>query len=199
MIKLFEMGDNNMVTLNKEWISLIPEFRRLLARDKGGPGDGSGKYKKQAQREFTYIFLMYDFRSPFENYPDREREQEALRASELTKGKIESDGDIWAAIRMYEKLMEKVSPTLSSWRKMKTTVQTLEDYLENVDMTERTDTGGKVHSIKEIQDGIKGMPSTHKSLIEMEEQVKKEMMDDSGLRGGATKGGDEDPDEDNLN
>lgn len=198
MIKLFEIGDNNMVTLNKEWIGLIPEFRRLLARDKGGPQDGSGRYKKQAMREFTYIFLMYDFRSPLENFSDIEREKEALRMSELTKGKVESDGDIWDAIRMYKKLLEKVSPTLSTWRKMKTTVQTLEDYLENVDLNDRTDTGAKVHSIKEIQDGIKGMPSTHKSLIEMEDQVRKEMMDDSGLRGGATKGGDEDPDEDDY-
>lgn len=194
MIKLFEIGENNMVQLNKEWISLIPEFRKLLARDKGGPGDGSGKYKKQATREFTYIFMMYDFRSPYENFKHEEREAEALRCSELTKGRVESDGDLWAAIRVYQKLLDNSSKILQSYRKMKGTVDHVSDYLETVDLNERTDTGSKVHSIKEVQDAIKNQPTTIKALAEMEEAVKQELEDGSGLRGDATKGYDEDPD-----
>jgi len=36
MVKLFDLGENGKVTLNKEWIAMIPEFQRILAMDKGG-------------------------------------------------------------------------------------------------------------------------------------------------------------------
>lgn len=193
MITLFELGDNNMATLNKEWISLIPEFRKLLARDKGGPADGSGKYKKQAMREFTYIYHMYDFRSVLENYTEEEREAQALEWSDLTKGKVASDGDLWDAIRMYQQLMKKVSPSLQSWRSMKLTAKNTDDYLNTVNLNDRTDAGAKIHSIKEIQDGIKGMPEVWKAVVKMERQVQDEISG-TGLRGDAEKGGDEDPD-----
>lgn len=193
MIKLFELGENQMAVLNKEWISLIPEFRRLLARDKGGPGDGSGKYKKQATREFTYIFLRYDFRSPLENWDVEEREKESLRMADLERGKMESDGDLWEAIRMYEKLQAEASPTLRTLRRLRTSVDDLTTYIDEMDLRERTENGAKVHSPKEKQEAINGMPRTMKTLDEMETQVRAELTDEIGLRGEATKGFDEDP------
>lgn len=198
MIKLFELGENQMADLNKDWISLIPEFRKLLAKDKGGPGDGSGKYKKQAMREFTFIFLMYDFRSPLENYTPEDREEESLKMSGLSKGKMESDGDLWEAIRMYKKLQDNSSKTLQTYRKLKDSTDGLADYIGNMDLYERTETGAKVHSPKEKQEAIIGMPKTMKTLSELEKQVKEEMDGGPGLRGDATKGEDEDydPDED---
>jgi len=196
MIKLFEMGDNYMVSLNKEWISTIPEFRRLLARDKGGPGDGSGKYKKQATREFTYIFHMYDFRSPFENYAEKEREDEALAISGLTKAKVNSDKDLWAAIEKYQERLANSSKTLQGLRSMKYAIDKMYDYLETIDFTERDEKGALVNNPKTIQAIIKDMPSVSKSLNELEELVKQEMEGEVGLRGDAEKGYDEDPEED---
>jgi hypothetical protein len=111
MILLFELQENNMVSLNKEWISTIPQFRRLLARDKGGSGDGSGKYKKQATREFTYIFHLLDFHSPLENYPKEKRKQLALEFADL-KGKqssVDNDAELQDAIEMYQDLLANSS------------------------------------------------------------------------------------------
>lgn len=198
MIKLFELGENSMVNLNKDWISMIPEFRRLLARDKGGPGDGSGKYKKQATRELTYIFLRYDFHSPIENWKDEEREEEALRCSGIERGKMESDGDLWEAIRMYQKLLDESSPTLRVYRELKDSVDDLSSYIHNMNLYERTDTGQKVHAPKEKQDAINGMLKTMKTLKDLEDVVKQELTDGTGLRGEATKGEDEDPDDDDY-
>lgn len=195
MIKLFEVGDNNMALLNKEWISLIPEFRRLLARDKGGPGDGSGKYKKQAQREFTYIFLRYDFRSPYENYKDDKREEESLRCSGLERGRMESDGDLWEAIRMYKLLQNESSVTLQTYRDLRDSVEDLREYIRDMNLHERTEMGAKVHSPKDKQDAINGMLKTMQTLKFLEDAVQQELSGDSGLRGDATKGQDEDPDE----
>lgn len=198
MIELFVIGENNMVDLNKVWISTIPEFRALLARDKGGPGDGSGKYKKQARREFTYIYHMYDFRSPYENFKPKEREEEALRCSELTRGKVQSDGALWDAIKVYEQLMANCALSLQTYRKLKATVTNLENYLENVDLNDRTDNGAKVHSIKEVQDAVRNQAATIESLTKLENAIKQEMKGESGMRGDATKGYDEDPDEEDT-
>lgn len=193
MVELFEMGDNYMVELNKKWISTVPELRRLLARDKGGAGDGSGKYKKQAQREFTYIFHMYDFRSPLENYKPKDREVEALKMSELTKGKVQSDGDLWEAIKRYQELLNNCSKSLQTYRILKDSTDDLVEYIKSMDLTERTETGGKVHSPKEKQDAINGMLKTMETLVKLEEMVRQELSGDSGLRGDAEKGYDEDP------
>lgn len=198
MIELFTVGENNMAELNKPWISMIPEFRRLLARDKGGPGDGSGKYKKQAQREFTYIFLRYDFRSPFENDPEHEREANALRDSGLERGKMESDGELWEAIRKYQALQANQSTTLKTYRLLRESVDDLSEYIRTMNLDDRTDHGAKVHGPKEKQDAINGMPKTMLTLSEMERAVKKEMTGDTGMRGDAIKGYSEDPDEEDL-
>ena len=190
MIKLFEVGESNMATLNKEWISMIPEFKRLLTRDKG-----TGKYKTEAQRDFTYIFLRYDFMSPFENYKETDREVEALKCSGMERGKMEADGDLWDAIRMYQRLQNESSVALQTYRDLKTSVEDLREYIRDMNLHERTETGAKVHSPKEKQDAINGMPKTILTLQEMENTVRAELEGNTGLRGDATKGQDEDPDD----
>ena len=196
MTELFDIGENNMATLNKVWLTMIPEFRRLLARDKGGPGDGSGKYKKQAQREFTFIYLMYDFRSPYENWATHLREEQSLKDAGIERGRMMSDGDLWAAISKYKKLLDEASISLKSYRKHKNSAEDLDNYIEHMDLTERTQGGAKVYSVKEKQEAINGMPKVHETLRKWEQSVKEELSGETGLRGEAEKGEDEDPDED---
>ena len=187
-----------MVTLNKEWLSTVPQFRRLLARDKGGVGDGSGKYKKQATREFTYIFHLLDFHSPLENYPKDKRKQMALEFADL-KGKerdVDNDDELQDAIEIYQELLDNSSTSLQTFRAMKNARNAMDNYLNTVDFTERGDKGILVHSVKQVQDNIIGMPKAQAALDEMEEKVKQEMMDTFEMRGGAEKGYSEDPDDD---
>jgi hypothetical protein len=198
MILLFELKDNNMVGLNKEWISTIPQFRRLLARDKGGAGDGSGKYKKQATREFTYIFHLLDFHSPLENYPKAKRKQMALEFAGLA-GKetdVDNDADLQDAIELYAELLANSSTSLQTLRAMKSARQAMDSYLETVDFSKRDDKGQLVHSVKQVQDNIIGMPKAQAALDDMEEKVKQEMLDTFEMRGGAEKGYGEDPEDD---
>lgn len=197
MILLFELGDNQMVTLNKHWISTIPQFRLLLARDKGGPGDGSGKYKKQATREFTYIFHLLDFHSPLENYPKSKRKQMALEFAGLAdkETKIDNDEELQDAIALYEELLNNSSTSLQTLRSMKRAKLSMNDYLETVDFTEKGDKGQLVHSVAQVQANIIGMPKAQAALDEMEDKVRQEMLDTFEMRGGAEKGVEEDPDE----
>lgn len=188
MTELFTLGDNYMVTLNKTWISTIPEFRAILARDKGGPTDGSGRFKKQATREFTYIFHMYDFRSPFENYKAEERVSEVEEMTGITAGDVEKDEALQAAIARYKDLLDNCSPTLRGLRTLKSAVDKMWDYFEDVDYA--------VADIKKVQDSINNMPKTQETIKKLEDLVKMEMAGDTGMRGDAEKGVEEDPEYD---
>lgn len=198
MILLFELGENNMVSLNKLWISTIPQFRRLLARDKGGPGDGSGKYKKQATREFTYMFHLLDFHSPLENYSKVKRKQMAMEFAGMPdkETELDNDPDLQDAIEMYKELIENSSSSLQTLRAMKYARHAMDEYLETVNFTAKDEQGRLVHSVKIVQDNIIGMPKAQAALDEMEEKVKREMLDTFEMRGGADKGVAEDPDDD---
>src|SRR5690606_41881009 len=118
---------------------------------------------------------MNDFRSPFENYAEKEREDEALAISGLTKAKVNSDKDLWAAIEKYQELLANSSKTLQGLRSMKYAIDKMYDYLETIDFTERDEKGALVNNPKTIQAIIKDMPSVSKSLNELEELVKQEM------------------------
>lgn len=198
MILLFEIGENNMVSLNKVWISTIPQFRRLLARDKGGPGDGSGKYKKQATREFTYIYHLCDFHSPLENYGKIKRKQMALEFSGMAdkESDVDNDPDLQDAIELYKELIANSSSSLQTLRAMKSARQAMDEYLQDIDFNKKDAQDRLVHSVKAVQDNIIGMPKAQAALDEMEDKVKREMLDTFEMRGGAEKGVAEDPDED---
>ena len=198
MIKLFELGENNMVSLDKVWISTVPAFRALLARDKGGPGDGSGKYKKKATREFTYLYHMLDFHSPLEEYPWSERVELALDWAGL-QGKFseyEKDTEFQHAAETYQMMLDNSSKSLQTLRSMRKAVDSMNIFLDSVDFSLTTEKGFLVYDVKKVNDVIIAMPKIQAALEEMEHKVKTEMLDTVEMRGGAAKGVEEDPDED---
>ena len=119
MIELFELGENYTVVLNKPGIYTIPEFKLLLNRDKGGVGDATGRFKKKAIRELTYIYHMYDFRSPFENYKDDERVSEIEAMTQITQKDVDEDPELQDAIKRYKQMVDNCSVMLRGLRIMK--------------------------------------------------------------------------------
>ena len=198
MIKLFELGDNNMVTLNKPWISLVPEFRALLARDKGSAGDGSGKYKKKATREFTLIYLLEDFHSPYEEEEYERRLQFSLEASQITPDKwqdMQTDEEFMYALTKYQDMVAHSSVSLQTLRDMKASKLAMNKFLRNINFADETNSGGLKYDIRKIQDTITNMPKLEMAIQEMEEKVRLEINETLDMRGDAEKGVREDPDE----
>lgn len=197
MIKLFELGDNNMVTLNKPWISLVPEFRALLARDKGSAGDGSGKYKKKATREFTLIYLLEDFHSPYEEEGYDRRLQFSLEAAQITLDKwqdMQTDEEFMYALIKYKDMVNHSSVSLQTLRDMKAAKLSMNTFLRTVNFAQETNTGGLKYDIRKIQDAITHMPKLEEAIAEMEAKVRIEISDTLDMRGDAEKGVREDPD-----
>lgn len=198
MQELFTVGENGMVELNKPWIQLVPEFRALTARDKGGSGDGSGRYKKKATREFTFIFHMLDYKSPLENNP-LERENLARQFATLDEEdvkKLRADEEFMAAYERYEKFIETQSTKLSSLRSLKIAKARMDHHIETVDFSAETNSGALKYDMNKIQASMLNMPKLDAAIHDMEVAVRHELGDTADMRGGAQKGLQEDPDDD---
>lgn len=215
-VELFKIDPaTRMVDLNKEWIGTIKEFKKILSRDRGSKGDMDGKKKLQATKEFTFIYHFCDYASKFDNYPEEEKLKECLANSDLPLDfDYTKDDDILAAVIRYKTLQE--SPALKVLNEAKQGLFTahkvirkirkaLETQLEATDLDElfkdTTEDPDKPNK-KRIDDPITKISKALKSLMELtnevgpslraikdlEEDVKKELGDQTGLRGDREKG-----------
>lgn len=86
MIDIF-LYDNSTgtITLNEYEILLVKEFATLYDTSRNKcKKDPTGNHRLRAWREFKYIFLMLDFKSPYLEYIEQERHEQAMKDSELT-------------------------------------------------------------------------------------------------------------------
>ncbi len=105
-MKLFKI-ENHILELDKDELRLIPEFKELLVRDKGK--NGNDRFTKATcYKEFKYIYFLCDYKSPYVNYSDKEREHWAKIDSGLDKD-WKYDTAIKLAIDKYKFLQETPS------------------------------------------------------------------------------------------
>ena len=106
-IKFFELDKYRVVDLNKEWISTIKEFKKILTRDKGSKGDVDGRKKLQAIREFTFIYHYCDYASKFGNYSEEDKLSQCISNADLPQDfNYTKDEDLVAAISKYKQIQE---------------------------------------------------------------------------------------------
>ena len=75
---------NNTLRIDEPTIFLVKEFKSLLDDNRNKcKEDKTGKKHLLAFKEFTYIFLMLDFKSPYFRYLEKDKHEAALADSEL--------------------------------------------------------------------------------------------------------------------
>lgn len=178
---------NNRIELCVPEILLVKEFAELMKNERNiCDSDPKGEYGLRAFREFTYIWLAIDWKSIYADYSEQERHQEALNDSRLTEEEW-NNPEFRAACRKYREIQEsnKSIQLLNSARK---TVDKFIDYFETVDPLERDlQTGKPIFKMKDIQGELKNLTDVHETLIALEGQVKKQLGQQSSLRGNARR------------
>lgn len=105
-MKLFYLNPKTeLIELHKEELRLIPEFRKILERDKGS----GSKRKLNALKEFTFLYLYTDWDSPYVSLNDKERYDKSIKDAGLIKGWF-IDDVINKAIDKYKELQVVSSP-----------------------------------------------------------------------------------------
>jgi len=214
-VELFKLDTKTrMVDMNREWISTIKEFKKILVRIRSSKGDSDGRRKIQAEREFTFIYHYCDYKSQFGNYSEENRLKESIKNAELPEDfDFKKDAELVEAIKRYKELQE--TPSLKILNEAKEGLHTahkvvrkirtsLETQLEAVDFDELTveeDGEGNERKTK-ITDPVTKLTQklqalmkltneigpTLKAIKELEEEVKKELGEKQALRGGKEKG-----------
>ena len=183
-------GVNEEVMLNDESILLIREFAALLDESRNTDKKKNGKSntkRARAFREFKFLFLFFDWSSPYFQYSEQDRHNEALADSGLTQEEYD-DPIFRAACRKYDELQNASLDV----RLLKAAMMAVENqiyYLEHVDLNERDpQTGKPVFKSKDLIAEIKGSKDIISGLRELEMQVKKGEETANNLRGDAEAG-----------
>lgn len=178
----------NRVELNTPEILLVKEFSTLLNPERNKcKEDPSGKLGLRAFREFTYIWLAICWKSIYSDYDEQERHQEALKDAEMTDEEF-NNPEFRAACRKFKAIQES-NKSIRLLHSANSMVDKFIDYFENADPMERDEQTGKpIYKVKDIQAEMKNLIDVHETMIELENQVKKQISEKSMIRGGAIEG-----------
>ena len=164
------------VILNSADLALIDEFKTIIKRD-----------KDRADREFTYIYLAIDWKSPYNGYSEQERHEAALQDAHITEEEW-NDPDFRAACRKYRALQES-NRYVRLLKSAELVTDKIVDYFNNVDLEERDEQTGKyVNKVSDIQKAMENAAKQIEVLKQIESLVKKEITEQSTIRAGATEG-----------
>lgn len=152
------------------------------------PEDKTGEKRLRAWREFTYMWLFADWKSPYQQYLEIEKHNAAMKDSGLTQEEWE-DPDFKAAMRKYIEIIDS-SRILSLIKTGFRTLEKLRIFLDNIDLNERDEATNKpIWKGKEILDNIASIGVMADKLKELEVNYKKDVMaNDSKLRGDIESG-----------
>lgn len=169
-------------------IRIINEFFKLIAEDKD-------RNKKEAVKWFGYIYHMYDYRSPYQLYDEKERHIRVCKDVNLPADFKPSQRMV-GAINKYKEL--QITPTvktllstkqalISSEKAISALTHRIETLLANDE--EEVDTVGEaVKNVNKLLDIAEKLPKIAGIIGDLEDKVKKEQSGDTRLRGGGKKG-----------
>lgn len=189
MLHIFQYDNaKDRVILNKPEILLIKEFKELMDDERNiCDEDLKGSKHLLAYKEFTYIWLALDWQSFYSDYSEQERHQAALQDSQLTKEQF-NDPKFRAACRRYRDIQESII-SIKLLKSSQEMVNKFIDYFHSLDPQERDpQTGKPIWKVKDIQAELTNLPKVIDQLKQVEGYVKKEMQEQSQLRGGAVDG-----------
>lgn len=175
-MKIFEIiGDDIKVTPEA---LMIKEFKQLWKDDKT-------KGKEKAKTQLSYVYYFSDWDSPYAKYTEEDRQK---RITEDLDIKLEwvKGTDIRLAIDRYEELTMTTSMLLL--QDAKVAVNKLRGYFREVDLAALDKNDKPIYRANDLTSNLKAIGGVIKGLKELEDEVKKEKMDASTIRGGGQKG-----------
>lgn len=171
---------SKQLEINEPELLLVKEFKALLDRDKT-------KNKTKVTKELTYIYLAIDWKSPYNQYSEYERHDEAISDSGLTEEEF-NDPIFREACRKYRNLQES-NKSVKLLEAAKRAADQFVDYFDTiVDLNERDQNGKPIFSAEKVMKEMAALHKVHEELVTLENQVKKELTEQSTIRAGATEG-----------
>lgn len=169
----------------------IPLIRQLIRRDKGSEGDHEGRFKLMAMKELSYIVHM---NRPFGPYSD---EYPLTKRATLIKKHYrfpeewEPDGLIESVTELYKESFTSLTTELLE-SAIKAAYK-IKHHFDNIDLNERDDKKKPIWDSTKLLNDVSKAGSVLKGLEDLRVQMMKELSAAPVIKGGGTKGMDEDP------
>lgn len=162
--------------LNTHEILLVKEFEALWNLDRNKCSeDPTGKKRLRAWREFKYIWLFADWKSPYQQYLEMEKHKAAMEDSGLSEEEW-NDTLFRAAVRKYTEIKDS-SRILSLIKTAFRTLEKMRVSLDNIDLEERDPVNNKpIWKAKDILDSIGSIGTMADKLKELELNYKKDLL-----------------------
>lgn len=176
-MKIFVL--ENQVVKPTDEILLVYPFKDIWERD-------TSKNKEQALREFAYIYFMMDPKksNPFYGYPEETRRQKLVENLwRKDKSKFIEDELILEAKKIYEEFLYEASVSYSFLKAARRAVREVQDFLENVNLNERTDKGAMVLKPKDVTSALTDSNNVLSTLNLLEEKVMSELFETVKTKG----------------
>lgn len=180
-MELFELKDFSL-SFAPQTLA-IDTFKAIIDRDKT-------KDKSIAIKEMSFIYFFADDRSDFKSFIDDNERTEEIKLALSIDHKWKPDKQILEAIDFYIKMEETVGSRLLN--SCLIAADKMGKFLEGINFQEEDEKGKLVHNVKQVNDTIRQIPLTIKSLLEAQREIKKEKDAKSGARGSIQKGDFED-------
>lgn len=189
-IFVFDNAENKL-RIDEYTILLIKEFKDLwdIERNKCAE-DKKGTLRIKAFKEFTYIYLMLDYKSPYFTFLEQHKHEAALVDSGLTEADL-NDPLFVKAINKYKELLDS-DPILSLIKVAHNTLYKMQVFLDNIDFSDTDEYGKPIYKPKEVLADIGGIGKMRKELQTLEIDYKKGLAaGDKKIRGDVELGYDE--------
>lgn len=160
---------------------MIDVFRRLWERDKT-------KGKDNASREFAYIefLLSYKKDNPYAGYEESIKESKVRTGVFGANTEWEPDDLVLEAIAIYIDFRDKASPNLRLYLAALKAADELKNYLENIDMNERTRQGAMLLKPADVARALKEMSALMTSMETLKQKVQQELFEAGKVRANRT-------------
>lgn len=181
MQKFFSYNQQTgLVELDIPEILLIKEFKVLCEENRS-------KRKDLLFKQITYIYLALAWDSPYAQYSDAERHEEALLDSGLTEKEF-NHPSFRAACRKYREIQDS-NKSIRMLRAARMATDQFVDYFENIiDLNERDNNGKPIFTAEKVMKEVTLLNKVHQELVTLEDRVMKEMSEQTQIRAGAIEG-----------
>lgn len=166
--------------LTKEFADLF-ELNRNKCKE-----DPTGINKTRAFREMTYIYLAIDWKSLYAGFSNQERHEAALKDAKITEEEW-NDPVFRAACRKYVSIQDS-NRYVRLLQTAEEVTDKIIDFFNNIDLTREDNQGKPLIKVSDVQKAMENAAKQIETLKQIESLVKKELTEQSQIRGGATEG-----------
>lgn len=177
MAFLFKV-EGKLVTPNDETL-LISPYKEIWKRDKS-------KKKLNALEEFAYIEFMGSMKktNPYRQYPENKKHG-VVKQEVITQNDWKPDHLVLEAIGKLKKFQKEASTTYSYYMAAKKAAEKMQDFFNNVDITERNmKTGNPIYKPGDITRALNDTEKVLANLKALEKKVEEELYEETRTKGG---------------